>query len=66
MSLRDAHRNDLLAPDAVTCPDCGDFAHPGATVCAGCGARLFPTTNKRRPRPLTIAGSAARAEEVQA
>lgn len=43
MRAREATRNDLLCVDLlVECPDCHDYAHPGATVCDGCGTHLFP------------------------
>jgi hypothetical protein len=36
-------RTDLLCRDDLAeCPDCHDLAHPSATVCEGCGQKLFP------------------------
>lgn len=32
----------LAGEDFAECPDCHDFAHPSATSCESCGARLFP------------------------
>lgn len=34
---------NLEAPDHLpACPDCGDLAFPGATVCEACGTHLLP------------------------
>lgn len=35
---------DLATSDLLPgCPDCGDLAFPGATVCEACGAHLLPS-----------------------
>lgn len=58
-------QTDLLASDLFAdCPDCGDLAHPAATVCESCGSRLFPK-NSNGPRRNSLDGMRApRAEEV--
>jgi hypothetical protein len=40
---------DLETPDhSPTCPDCGDLAHPSATLCDGCGAHLLVQGRRTR------------------
>lgn len=41
---------DLVTSDLLpACPDCGDLAFPGATVCEGCGAHLLPQPGNGTP-----------------
>lgn len=47
---------DLLAVDHLpACPDCGDVAHPGSTVCDGCGTHLFVRVISAAARDLSAA-----------
>lgn len=48
-------RSALASPvvDGVACPDCGDLAHPSATVCEGCGTHLFVRQGSGRPFAVT-------------
>lgn len=46
-----ADRAERYAPDLVPCcPDCHDYCHPTATVCDGCGQKLFPGNDNRPSR----------------
>lgn len=54
------YASDLVAE----CPDCSELAHPGATVCEGCAAPLYPKNNNS-PGLHPLDGSAGRGMEVE-
>ena len=54
---------------APSCPDCGDIAHPTATVCEACGAHLYPSTyqlSTARPGLLSTESPAGQKEPIMA